>query len=425
MGRLRVKGSRYFSLDAIRKSLPAIAPGTVPNFNDLNRQMIGVNQWADRQVTVGENGLRPGVEPGTVDIDLAVKDTMPLHASLELNNRYSPDTTELRLNGSISYSNLWQLGHGAGFSFQISPQNLQDVKVYSGYYLFRLPGVDGLTFTLQGTDQDSNVSTLGDSAVAGKGYTVGLRAAISLPPLKEYVHSVSLGIDYKHFDQATTLGATLATAASLSDTPVTYFPISAVYNGTWLGKGNPTTLDAGVYFSLRGTGSADVAFDNLRFLARGNFLYFKGDLSHEHNLPGGFQVFGKVQGQISDEPLISGEQFAAGGLSSVRGYLEGETPGDNAIAGSIELRSPSLLGWISSNPGDWRLYGFFDAAYVTINDPLPEQEHEWTLASVGAGTRFRLIDHFSGSLDAGLPLTNQTTTIAHHWLLTFRVSGDF
>jgi hypothetical protein len=58
VGRLRVKGSRYFSLDAIRKSLPAIAPGTVPNFDDLNQQMIGVNQWADRRDTVGENPTR-------------------------------------------------------------------------------------------------------------------------------------------------------------------------------------------------------------------------------------------------------------------------------------------------------------------------------------------------------------------------------
>ena len=209
--------------------------------------------------------------------------------------------------------------------------------------------------------------------------------------------------------------------------PVTYYPISIVYSGTWLGKDghNSTTLDAGVYFSFRGTGSADSEFDNLRFLAQGNFIYFKGDLSHEHDLPLGFQVFGKIQGQISDQPLISNEQFAAGGLSSVRGYLEGEVPGDNAIAASFELRSPSLLSWISDKPGDWRVYGFFDTAYVTINDPLPQQDSHWTLASVGAGSRIRLFDHFNGSIDAGLPLISPTGTNAHDWLLTFRVWGDF
>jgi len=435
VGRLRVKGSRYFSLDTIRKSLPAIAEGTVPNFNDLSQQMVGVNQWADRKVSVAPDGLRPGVDPGTVDIDLTVKDTLPLHGSLELNNRASPDTTPLRLNGAISYSNLWQLGHGAGISFQISPQDLNDVKVISGYYMARLPDVNWLTLTLQATEQDSNVSTLADSAVAGRGQTVGLRAGISLPPLQNYVHSVTFGIDYKHYDQAVTLGAptttttttTTATASNTTDTPVTYYPISAVYSGTWLAKDNhySTTLDAGVYLSLRGTGSADTEFDNLRYLAQGNFLYLKGDLSHEHDLPGGFQVFGKVQGQIADQPLINNEQFAAGGLSTVRGYLEAQAPGDNAAAASFEFRSPSLLSWVSGQAGDWRLYTFFDSAYVTINDPLPEQINYWKLASVGAGTRLHLLDHINGSLDAALPLINQSTTIADHWHLIFRVWGDF
>ena len=132
-----------------------------------------------------------------------------------------------------------------------------------------------------------------------------------------------------------------------------------------------------------------------------------------------------MQGQIADQPLISGEQFAAGGLSSVRGYLEGEIPGDNAIAGSFELRSPSLLGLVTNRVGEWRVYGFVDAAYVTINDPLPEQQAHWQLASIGAGSRLRLFDHFNGSIDAGLPLISQTGTDTHSWLLTFRVWADF
>ncbi|MEI9898608.1 MAG: ShlB/FhaC/HecB family hemolysin secretion/activation protein [Chthoniobacter sp.] len=64
----------------------------------------------------------------------------------------------------------------------------------------------------------------------------------------------------------------------------------------------------------------------------------------------------KVQGQIANEPLVSAEQFSAGGLSSVRGYLEGEVPGDNAIIGSIELRSPSLIRCWERTPGMARLY---------------------------------------------------------------------
>jgi len=110
-----------------------------------------------------------------------VKDTPPLHGSLEINNRYSAFTTPLRINGSFSYDNLWQLGHTVGASFQLSPEAVSEVKVFSGFYLARVPGVDWLSLEVEGTDQDSNVSTLGGIGVAGKGQVLGLRAIIDLP----------------------------------------------------------------------------------------------------------------------------------------------------------------------------------------------------------------------------------------------------
>jgi hemolysin activation/secretion protein len=425
VGRLRVKGSRYYSIDAIRRAVPSIAEGQVPNFDKFKNEFTALNQWPDRRFT--QPDIRPGVEPGTVDIDLHVQDTFPLHGSVELNNRYSPDTSELRLNGGVSYGNLWQLGHAAGVSFQVSPQNREDVKVISGYYLARLPNVDWLTLTLQATKQDSNVSTLGGAAVAGKGETAGLHAGITLPPLTNYQHSLSVGMDYKHYEQNTLIGLDTTSA------PTSYYPISLQYSGSWIGVvdkekhplGYLTQVNAGLTFHLRGMGSSETSFDNSRFKASGDFIYLRGDLSHEHDLPGGFQIFAKIQGQIASGPLLSAEQFAAGGLSSVRGYLEGEVPGDNAIVGSIELRSPSLLSWVSDKTGEWRVYGFFDAGYVDIDEPLPEQDAHWTLASVGVGTHLRLFDHFNGSLDAGLPLTSQNHTVANHWLMTFRLWADF
>ena len=56
-----------------------------------------------------------------------------------INNRYSADTTPLRVNGSVSYDNLWQLEHSIGFSFQLSPEDIDEVKVFSGYYPAQFP----------------------------------------------------------------------------------------------------------------------------------------------------------------------------------------------------------------------------------------------------------------------------------------------
>src|SRR4029077_11523935 len=132
IGRLRVHGSRYFSLEKIKEASPSLAEGGVPNFNAVTHDVVALNQLPDRRITPS---LKAGVVPGTVDVDLNVQDTFPLHGSVELNNRYSADTSPLRLNASASYNNLWQLGHSLGGSVQISPEDLDQVKVFSGYYV--------------------------------------------------------------------------------------------------------------------------------------------------------------------------------------------------------------------------------------------------------------------------------------------------
>ncbi len=416
VGRLRVRGSRYFSLDQIKRQAPSMREGTVPNFNDVTRDIVALNQLPDRRVTPT---LHAGVEPGTVDIDLTVKDTLPLHGSMELNNRNSPNTSSLRLNGSVSYNNLWQLGHSLGFSFQVAPERAADAEVFSAYYLARFSGAEWLSLLIQGTKQDSNVSTLGSIAVAGRGEILGARAIITLPPGKDFYESLSLGIDWKHFDQRVALGTgTIAT-------PITYYPVSAVYTGTWVSPGSETDLNAGVTLGLRGVGSKDTEFDNSRFKASGNFFYFRGDLAHTQDLPCGWQVYGKVQGQIADQPLVNSEQIGGGGLGTVRGYYEAEELGDSGIFGTVELRSPSLLGWMGKKGDEWRFYGFLDAGRLTLRNPLPEQISRFDLMSYGGGTRVQVYDHFNGSLDIGVPLISGQNTPLHEVRFTFRLWADF
>jgi hemolysin activation/secretion protein len=416
VGRLRVKGSRYFSLSQIRNGVPSLAEGSVPNFNQVAKEIVSLNQSPDRRVSPT---LRPGVEPGTVDVDLEVKDTFPLHGSLELNNRYSANTTPLRLNGSISYSNLWQLGHTVGFSFQVAPERPDDATIYSGYYIARIPGVDWFGLMLQGTRQNSNVSTLGGGASVGDGSILGFRFMFTLPAPNTtgFYHSLSIGADYKHLDQDLILGG------QATGSPITYYPISIDYNGAFVTATSTTELSLGVVAGTRGAGSSTGDFDNRRYNADGSFFVLKGDLSHTHDLPFGFQVFGQVQGQASPYALVDSEQFSGGGLDTVRGYLESEVLGDSALIGSFELRSPSLPKVLGID--EWRIYGFTEGGALTLNDPLPEQQSRFDLASVGAGSRVQFLKHLNGSLDAGVPLITQVNSAAGSLLLTFRIWGEF
>lgn len=434
VGRLRVKGSRYFSLADIKRHVPSLAEGKLPNFNDVSHDLSALNQLPDRRISPD---LKPGVEPGTVDIDLQVKDTLPLHGSVELNNRHSADTTKLRLSGSLSYNNLWQLGHSIGASFQIAPEHLDDSKIYSAFYQVRFPNVPWFSLMFSATKQESDVATLGGSTTLGAGNIFGARALITLPGAKDFFHSLSFGVDYKDMkEEITTIDlADGVQIALLKQYPIQYYPLSAVYDATWTGKGSATALSAGVHFHHRGLGSDPREFDNKRYKATGSYIYLRGDLSHTQELPGGFQLFGKVQGQAANQPLINTEQFAGGGLDTVRGYLEAAAVGDNALFGTIELRTPSLLGWWDKDgkESSWRLYTFLDGGYLTINQPLPEQTSRFDLASYGVGSSLDLWDHVHGSVDLAVPLISRegtslfgpAQTLAHDPHVTFRVWADF
>ncbi len=474
VGRLRINGARYFLPDRIKAQARSLAEGKVLNFNDVKRDIVALNQLPDRQVEPATP--RPGDEPGTYDIDLNVKDKLPLHGSIELNNRYNANTTPLRVNASVSYTNLWQAGHSIGASFQIAPEREKDAETYSAYYIYRVPGVDWLSFMAQYTKQNSEVSSLGAVDSIGKGETIGGRAIFTLPPLENFYHSITVGMDYKHYASpipleafSTVTGqpvgpstggasdATVTTAAGdviKLNVPVSYYPVSFNYSATWITPpqvvkndqgevtkrvyGSTTELNTGLTVHFRGMGSTDrrltdgqgnvtrnSEFNLNRSGADGNFVYLRGDLSRSQDLPGGFQAYAKAQGQVANQPLVSGEQYSAGGLDTVRGYLEAEELGDNAVVGTVEFRSPSLLWWLPTKENEWRVYVFGDAAYLSLRSPLPEQESRFKLASYGFGSRLRLADHLNGSLDLALPLISQTETHAHDWFLSFRVWAEF
>jgi hemolysin activation/secretion protein len=423
VGRLRVRGAKFTLPESLTRQADSMQEGEPIDFTRLTDEINEMNQVPGRTV---KPSLKAGVMPGTVDVDLEVKDELPLHGSLELNNRYSANTTQLRLNGSLSYDNLWQLGHSLGMNFQIAPENTEDARVFSAFYMVRLPGTDGWSLMLQGTKQDSDVSTIGGSNSLGRGEILGLRAIKTLPQTTNYYHSLSIGVDRKEYDDETRIGT-----ASLP-TPITYYPFSLLYTGSLQGEHptspkvkNRTDVNIGVTWAFRGLGDSLYDFDTKRFNADGGFITLRADLSHTRDLTSGFQWFAKVQGQASNQPLIASEQFSAGGLGTVRGYLESEVVGDDALLGTFEFRSPSLLRGNWAEGDDLRVYAFAEGGVTSIHDALPGQSSSEQLGSVGLGARGRFWDHLNGSIDAAYPLFERPSGEDEDVMYTFRLWGDF
>jgi hemolysin activation/secretion protein len=404
--RLRVRGARWFLPSEIRELSPSVAEGAVPNFNDIVRDIFLLNQLPDRRVTPS---LRAGELPGTVDVDLEVKDSLPLHGSVEFNNRYSAGTTVPRLNGSLRYDNLFQLGHSLSLSFQIAPERPGDGEVFSGAYLMRFARAPWLSFSFTGIWQDSDISTLGETAIRGRGRIFGGSANFTLPSDASFFQTLSLGLNYKHFGR------------ELDDPfaqPIVYWPMSALYGASLAGETSQTSASASVVFNLRGLGSGPQAFDSKRFDATGSFIYARLEATHSRELARGFQAFARLQLQLSSDALLPAEQLTGGGVDSVRGYLEAQAAGDYGALGTIELRSPQIFR-------DARVHAFFEGGRLALRSPLPEQQWLFFLWSTGGGLRVKLLDAWSGSLDLGVPLRGQGSTHAYHPRAQFRIAGEF
>lgn len=418
VGRLRVKGSTWYLPSRIIAQSPSMAEGGVPNMNDVQKEILALNRLADRRVTPE---LRAGVVPGTFDIDLKVEDEMPLHGTVELNNRYSPNTSELRLNAAVSYANMFQLGHTLGFSGQVAPLDTDDALVYSGYYLARVS--DGVSLLVSGVKQDSDVSTLGGGSVVGRGNVLSMRALFDMPSADGFFQSLSIGIDRKDFGEDLLVGGATVSA------PIEYYPISANYGATWLhGEDAFTELNSSLTFNLRGMGSDAAAYANKRFGSDGSFIILKGDVSHTRDLKDGSQLFAKAQAQLANKPLINTEQYSGGGLSNARGYLESTALGDNALFLTTEYRSPSLFGKPAKDdkrPDELRFHGFVDAGVLSIYDALPGQETTTTLLSAGVGARMRYRKNYNSSFDVAVPLKDAFPAEQGEVRVTFRGWVDF
>ncbi len=399
VGRLRVEGEKYNSPQNIRDAVPALAEGTVPDFNQAQQQLTDLNRSADRQVIPV---LKPGAMPQTVDVDLKVDDHSPWHGTFELNNDNSPGTSVLRTSATLSYSNLWQLGHVITGTYLVAPQHPDDARVYSFSYLAPLKDSH---WSLLATvlHSDSNVASVGGTNVLGKGTTFGLTAIYALPSSDSYAHSVSIEIDRKHYDEDVSIAGQGASSA-----PLTYVPVTLSYNGQLNLKRSQTSFSASMTTNIRGIGSSWAAWDNKRYNANPDFIYGKFDVNHTQDFSNDMQANAHVTAQMANEPLVSSEQFAAGGMTNVRGYMQAEDTADSGVIGSLELRSPSLAkfigGAVGSRINEWRFHAFVDAAHLWLLSPLPEQTATFNLLSVGFGTRVQLQKYASADFEAGWPL---------------------
>lgn len=425
IGRVKISGNRYFTSDKMMRDMQSFNPGEMLYLPKVQQEIGRLNRNQDFKV---EPVMTPGSEPGTIDVDLKVDDRFPLHGSLELNDKNSFGTDPLRLAGMIRYDNLWQMEHSISFQYQTSPQDSSEVEVFSASYILPAPWEKDHQWVLYGIRSDSSTYTdVGDGfRVVGKGTILGTRYVIPLTPYKLYAHNITIGLDYKDYNTSVNFNAVTGSSTLSYVTPVTYMPLSFAYNSVLQDGGGMTQFNAGLNISFRGVVSDQSQFENARYKGNANYIFVTAGIQRNQKLPWGMGLLIKVDGQAADNPLIPNEEYIAGGMENVRGYMESEAQGDDAIHGTIELSFPDPLArlgivkQLQTSP-----YIFFDIAQLNVKDPLPAQNGSITLDGAGAGIRGTLTKYLEYEFDWAVALNTTNQTQANTNMFYFKLKSLF
>ncbi len=396
--RVRVDGSRYFSLQEIRDKMPSITEGAVLHLPSLQQDQQQANM-ANADLAVVPV-IKPGPVPDAIYVDLSVEDSVPVHGGIEVTNYHSSNTTPTRVAADISYRNLWQKNHEMSLQMQVSPENLDEVQVIAGSYSLPM-NTRGAKLSFIAVDSNSEVATVDDINVLGDGsiFTVRYIHPFILEP--NALHTFSMGVDYKDFMETID-----ASDDNSLKTPIDYVSWSGGYNMFSRSDWIKDTLSLSFVLGIRGVVNSDEDFGVKGNQALSNFLLWKFDWRRGYQFGDGWEFSHRIRAQLTDSSLVSNEKFSAGGVNTVRGYYESQVQGDYGGIANLELQTPELgknVSWMDSA----KLGLFYEAANVRLKNPGREQEDEFTISSYGLSLRMQLMKALKIKVDSGVALKEE------------------
>ncbi|NGZ84116.1 ShlB/FhaC/HecB family hemolysin secretion/activation protein [Duganella aceris] len=392
VGRVSVRNNRYFDEANIRRSLPALREGATPNLKQVSSNLKQANENPSKQVTMK---LQSGEKADEVDAVLDVKDESPWKVMGNADNTGTEATGKTHLGVVLQNANLFGRDHLATLQYTTSAEEPGRVKVYgAGYHIPLYESGDSLDFYASYSNVDSGTIAAGafNLAVSGKGAVYGARYNQALAKRGELEARLSYGVDVKAFKNSVQLSGT-----ELGN-DVTVHPVSIAYQASLPIKQGEIGGQVTLLHNIPGGSNGGKDAFAVRVGAKDSYTIVRFGGSVTRALADDWQVRAIANGQYSNDALIPGEQFGAGGATSVRGFIEREISNDSGLGVNLELYTPNLCRQVNWN---CRLLGFYDNAYIKRNHAQPGELESTSIASAGVGARFVLSTYVNLQLDYG------------------------
>jgi len=411
VGKIDIKGNKYFSTALLEKKIK-LKPKDYFDYDILQNSLTYINENPDRNAKAI---LVPGVEPGTTDIVIEVKDKLPVHIGFDYDNFGSRYMEKNRWAFVYENNNFLGLDDRMYLKYQMSQKSLYSLKNVRYIYPINEKteiGAYYLHSRLVLGKEFRSLSAVGKANIAG----LFLNRAVYSNRILDLRYN--FGFDYKDIKNY------LLNAESSRD------EMRVVKNGLDIdvtdkfGRTIITPeIDVGIPRMWGGLTAKDPKAS--RVGSGGQFVKGVFNFYRLQPMPFSSALLFKNSAQLSNYNLTAAEQFQIGGAQSVRGYGPGEYAGDKGIYSAVELSFPAygLPKGIKIPLTESKLYDalrfvcFYDWANSRLNNPQAGEEKSDTLRGWGYGLRFNVKD-LSLKFEMGYPLGKLPSdgNRAHPWV---------
>ena len=413
VGRVIVEGNKHYSDENVRASVPSLVPGQAPNINQIARSLRVANESPSKQETVL---LRSGQEEATVDAVVRVVDEKPLKFSATLDNTGNAQTGRLRVGLGFQHGNSNGGDEVITLQYIYAPYTdelnsagepdrlsiIPNRKVTILGFGYRIPLYqlgDALDFTAGYSNVDSG-TVQGIFNVTGAGTIFGARYTHNMDRIGDYEHRWQFSLDYRSYDNKDVTAVGDPTNTQLIP-DVTVHPVTALYSGIYRQQDGEAGFQVGLSKNIPGGNDGDDATfclsrsNGTGLCAGAQYTIWRWGFSYNRALPADWQGRVAMNGQVTDDMLVTGEQFGLGGMDSVRGFAEREITADSGFRGTAEVYTPDFGGRFGVGGLRTRALAFVDWGGVYRNNPAPGEVQRQHIASAGLGIRFAHSTNFS------------------------------
>jgi hemolysin activation/secretion protein len=413
IGKVTISGNKAYSQENIRRSLPALQPGQTPNLTRVSANLKLANENPAKKIKLSLSGADADDQ---VDALVEVNDERPWKVMLNADNTGTDATGKTHAGVVLQHANLFGRDHVASLQYTTTVEHPDQVAVWgAGYHIPLYALGDSVDLFASYSNVDSGIVSAGlfNLAVSGKGAVYGGRYNMILPRRGEYESRLVFGADYKAFKNSVML------LGQDFGNDVTVRPVSLAYAGTLSKPGSEANFSLSAVQNVAGgpRGEAD-DFNRARFGAKASFKALRLAGAYSTALAGDWQARVIANAQVTGDALVPGEQFGAGGSTTVRGFNERDLSTDSGALLNVELYTPDLCqkaGW------QCRLLAFYDTAYGKRNHALAGELTSTTISSAGLGLRFAMGSSASVQVDYGHVLQAGDLTVNSKNKLHFRV----